>query len=58
MRRPTTIAAARAEKPDPISTGTPPAKSSVPFSARKPPPKTQCAITGYTKIDQSAMNPR
>jgi len=39
------ILAARAPKPEPISTGTPPAKSSVPPSASQPPPKTQWAIT-------------
>ena len=34
-----------AEKPDPISTGTPPAKSSVPPACSQPPPNAQCAST-------------
>jgi hypothetical protein len=54
LRAPTTSAAARAEKPDPISTGTPPAKSSVPPSISHPPPKAQCASTEYTSTDHSA----
>jgi hypothetical protein len=45
LRAPTTSAAARAEKPEAISTGTPPAKSSVPPEISQPPPKAQWAST-------------
>ena len=40
------LMAPKAENPEAISTGTPPAKSSVPPSASQPPPQTQCAMTG------------
>ena len=39
-----------------ICTTVPPAKSSTPAFARKPPPHTQCAMGAYTKSDQSTMN--
>ena len=36
-------------------TTVPPAKSSAPIFARKPPPHTQCAIGAYTTRAQSVM---
>src|SRR4051795_1375302 len=58
LRAPTTSAAASAEKPEPISTGTPPAKSSVPCACNQPPPNAQCASTAYTSTDHSAAKAR
>jgi hypothetical protein len=54
LRERTTSAAASALNPDAISTGTPPAKSSVPCSCSHPPPHTQWASTEKTRIDHRA----
>ena len=44
LREPTTQTEARAAKPALVCTTMPPAKSSTPHLARKPPPQIQCTI--------------
>src|SRR5262249_22510189 len=55
-RLPTTSAATKPATPALRWTTVPPAKSSAPALARKPPPQTQCAIGTYTKMSQLAQN--
>ena len=58
MRAPTTSAAASAEKPEPISTGTPPAKSSVPLRLQPAAAEGPVRQHGVHETDQSAAKTR